>query len=199
MSVKWYKKASVQSAMIYAVPQLFTILISIIAIKVTWISANRQIHIYQKQLEIIEEDKNLSILSEKAELRNLCGSVVDTLKIFFKNNNPQPQEPLKLGESRIINYQSDLRLHYNLQNEWAKNLNKLLSNGLDNKYLLQNDSAIVYWSNAICFSQAVISITESFINKDFSFTNSYNFDKLYQRISDDYFNAYRILFDSKKK
>jgi len=87
--------------MIYAVPQLFTILISIIAIKVTWISANRQIHIYQKQLEIIEEDKNLSILSEKAELRNLCGSVVDTLKIFFKNNNPQPQEPLKLGESRI--------------------------------------------------------------------------------------------------
>ncbi len=85
--------------------------------------------------------------------------------------------------------------NYNVQNKWAKELKELLSSGVTNSCLLQNEQTLKYWMDAIMRTNQIISMTDSFILKNMFFEEVYNFKKLYSFIHEDFVYAHKSLFD----
>jgi len=158
------------------------------------INAEKSLTISNKQLQIEEISKKLDMLTERSNLKKLNDKIWSKLTEFFDNNNPQPQVPLKLGEKRIIKYQSDLMLSHQMQNKWSEELKELLYSGLTNRYLISKEKAYGLWNKELTTSIHIIDATNNFLKEDYSFIDYYDFKKLFNVIWENYNEVNRILF-----
>lgn len=245
---KWYQKATIQAAIVNAIPNIIVAFVAILAMVSMYNISNRQIEqneklarerykkdsllvelqlrlaekelelnkeqffynrekskldsihadksltISNKQLKIAEINEKLDELTEKSNLQKLNAKILDKLLEFFKEKNPKPQEPIKLGEKRERKYVSELMLNYNLQNKWAQELKELLYLGLSNRYLLSKEKAFNLWKKCLGTTDWIIGRTNNFLKEDFTFKDSYDFKKLFNIIWESRIEAYIILF-----
>ncbi|MBL7110408.1 MAG: hypothetical protein ISS19_00525 [Bacteroidales bacterium] len=148
-----------------------------------------------KHFSLIEENQKLKLQVDKEDLRNLCESIWDKLDLYFNDDNPQPQSPIKLGEERIRKATNKLMSSYELQNIWAKDLYGLFRLGLRNQYYLQCDSAKPYWKNSMAQLSYIESSINNFLRHDSTFIQFYNFNKTVKLIWGNFVHSNKCLFD----
>lgn len=171
---KWYKKATVQAAIVAAIPSLVTAIIAISAIYFTWKAANKQLYLDKEQFarDSINSVLQLQLVQKQIELENksyINDSIINSQQLLLA------QENLKLikEENRIKKTADWGRLrntmwnltdltssgfegYLGLENLSLKEKQKrsiliweLLNTEIGNPVLIENKRCLGYWRNAI--------------------------------------------------
>lgn len=171
---KWYQKATVQSAIVAAIPSLITAVIAILAIHYTQRAANSQFNLDKGQYtrDSINSVLQLELVKKQIELANksfLNDSIITAKQLRIANENIQIlnkeiniKKTADWGKLRntmweIMDltssvYEGFLGLEKLPIDEKIKRSNRiweLLNSEINNPVLIENKRCLGYWRNAI--------------------------------------------------
>jgi len=182
MSTPWYKKATVQAALVSAITSTVIAIIAILSIYYTWVAANNQITLNKQQYirDSIISNLQLQLLNKQIELANKSfrnDSIVNAqqLKIArenlaIQNNAVKVRNTASWGKLRntmeeIMEILSNgnqgiLSLDELSMNEKIKMSNKiwnLLNSEIGNPVLIENQKCLGYWRNCIARTKSMVN------------------------------------------